>query len=67
MATRKAWAAVAEHRTDQGGVCAGGEELAGNPPIRDAPVGGRIALPDAQSMQTVPIPGRECVGIEIGG
>src|SRR5262245_14669380 len=67
MAAWEAGAAVAQHGGDQGGVCAAYEEFACDPSIRDAPVGGGIALPDAQPIQGVPIQGCECGGIEPGG
>jgi hypothetical protein len=44
----KAWAAVTQHGSDSSRRCAGLEEFSRYPFVGDAPVGARIALPDAQ-------------------
>ena len=52
VAARKAWAAVTQHGRDQSRRGAGSEEFARDPAIRDAPVGRRVPLADAQPVQT---------------
>src|SRR5262245_13550373 len=67
MATWKAWTAVAEYRLDQSGIFASRKEFTRDPSIGDAPVRGGIPFQDAQSVQAIPIQGRECGGIEAAG
>ncbi len=65
MAAGKAWAAVAQDGSDGGQGVAGAEEFSRYPLVHDAPVGGRVALQDAQPMQVSLLQSSEAVEFSV--
>jgi hypothetical protein len=66
MAAGKARAAVTQHTCDDGEGRASLEEFAGYAFVGDAPVGGRIAVQDAQTVQAGLIQTSQRGGINVG-